>query len=238
MSNRERIRDLYFIPLLVGLIASALWWLFTRSIISAVVALSTIILATWILWWLTPIWNRVRLAQTSEIAAIFDSQNAAKQEILSHLSTVKSIDILTIRGLGLVGLNDSLLRKPLVRSADRSIVVRILMLDPDCEGASKRAREIGETYEAFRHGVALAKERLRELSDSCPNHRIEVYMYDVDPCWRILRLDNVMYISVFSSGKEGHQSMMYEIKDGQRSGMFEGYSRMFDSMVESAKRIV
>ena len=32
--------------------------------------------------------------------------------------------------------------------------------------------------------------------------------------------------------------MMYEIKDGQRSGMFEGYSRMFDSMVESAKRIV
>ncbi|MGH4020548.1 MAG: hypothetical protein ACRDT0_15200 [Pseudonocardiaceae bacterium] len=97
----------------------------------------------------------------AEVVAVYPSQQAAAADIRATVRHAREVEILAVRGLGIIGMNDSLLR-PTVAGVS-PCAVRALLLDPESPAAHRRAEEIGESFESFAGGVRLAVARLREL---------------------------------------------------------------------------
>jgi hypothetical protein len=74
------------------------------------------------------------------------------------------VDVLAVRGLGLLGLNHSLLLGAVADGArDAPLRLRVLLLDPDSAAARQRAVEFGESPESFASGIRFTIARLREV---------------------------------------------------------------------------
>jgi transcriptional regulator with XRE-family HTH domain len=171
----------------------------------------------------------------AEITSVYPSQAAAAEEIRLLARNAASVDILAVRGLGLLGLNDSLLRNAVSHPREDQPVVRVLLLDPDCGSARRRAVEIGEGYEAFAAGIRLAEARLRELAEHLT---IEVYRYVTLPTWRLIGVDGTLFLSAFLPTGEGHESPTYKIPSSPTGVFNRGFRRMFDATLAASTRVV
>ncbi|MFI6285530.1 helix-turn-helix domain-containing protein [Streptomyces sp. NPDC051018] len=169
-----------------------------------------------------------------EVVRVYSAQAAAREEIQQHTRTAEELDILAVRGLGLIGLNDSMLRSLLAR-AEGGLRVRVLLLDPDSPALALRAAEIGESAESLAGGVRLAEARLRELAGACA---IEVYRYGMLPTWRVIRADSTMFVGAFDAGWEGHESATYKVMATPHGPLFRGFNRMIEAIISSAERTV
>ncbi|MFE3580551.1 helix-turn-helix domain-containing protein [Streptomyces vinaceus] len=174
------------------------------------------------------------LAAFPEVVRVYSAQASARTEIQQHTRAATELDILAVRGLGLIGLNDSMLRAHLGR-ADGRLRVRVLLLDPEGPALAQRAAEIGESPESLAGGVRLAEARLKELSDVCD---IEVYRYGMLPTWRIIRTDNLMFVGAFDAGWEGHESATYKVMETPHGPLYRGFRRMFEAVIDGAERTV
>ncbi|MFI5987893.1 XRE family transcriptional regulator [Streptomyces sp. NPDC051555] len=172
------------------------------------------------------------LAVYPEVVRVYETQAAARDEIQRHARTASELDVLAVRGLGLIGLNDSLLRGDLARSGVR---VRVLLLDPDAPVVEQRAAEIGEASMSLAAGIRLSGERLRELAGVCD---VQVYRYAMLPTWRLIRADDVMFVSAFDAGWEGHESATYKVGSTPNGPFFRGHRRMVEAMIAGAQRTV
>lgn len=175
------------------------------------------------------------LAAFPEVVRVYESQAAAADEIQRQAGTAAELDVLAVRGLGLIGLRDSLLRGSLARLDGGRPRVRVLLLHPDCRALVQRAAEIGESAESLAGGVRLAEVRLRELAESCD---LGVYRYRVLPTWRIIRLDAVLFVSAFDAGWEGHESATYKVMETAHGPLYRGFRRMFDALLADGERTV
>ncbi|MFE9391194.1 XRE family transcriptional regulator [Streptomyces sp. NPDC006784] len=175
------------------------------------------------------------LAAFPEVVRVYSSQAAAAQEIRAQTAQAKEVDVLAVRGLGLIGLNDSLLRASLAREDGTGPRVRVLLLDPESPALSLRAAEIGESAESLAGGVRLAEARLRELSDVCD---ISVHRYRLLPTWRLVRLDSITFVSAFDAGWEGHESATYKVIETPHGPLYRGFRRMFEAMAGEGTRTV
>lgn len=173
------------------------------------------------------------LAAFPEVVRVYASQASAAEEIQRQAGTAAEIDVLAVRGLGLVALNDALLRPSLTRPDGPR--VRVLLLDPEAPALALRAAEIGESAESLAGGVRLAEARLREVA---PGRRIEVYRYRILPTWRIIRLDTTMYVSAFDAGWEGHESATYKVMATPHGPLYRGFRRMFDALTAEGERTI
>ncbi|MGW2584505.1 helix-turn-helix domain-containing protein [Streptomyces virginiae] len=174
------------------------------------------------------------LAAFPEVVRVYSAQASARTEIQQQARAAKELDILAVRGLGLIGLNDSMLRAHLGRP-DGRLRVRVLLLDPEGSALLQRAAEIGESPESLAGGVRLAEARLRELSDVCD---IEVYRYGMLPTWRIIRTDSLMFVGAFDAGWEGHESATYKVMETPHGPLYRGFRRMFEAVIDGAERTV
>lgn len=174
------------------------------------------------------------LAAFPEVVRVYSAQASAREEIQQQARTAKELDILAVRGLGLIGLNDSMLRAHLGRT-DGRLRVRVLLLDPEGPALGQRAAEIGESAESLAGGVRLAEARLRELTDLCD---IEVYRYGMLPTWRIIRTDRTMFVGAFDAGWEGHESATYKVMETPHGPLYRGFRRMFQAVIDGAERTV
>ncbi|MET7781499.1 helix-turn-helix transcriptional regulator [Streptomyces mirabilis] len=176
------------------------------------------------------------LAAFPEVVRVYAAQNSAAEEIQQQTREAQELDVLAVRGLGLIGLNDSLLRACLPRDqGGKGLRVRVLLLDPDSDALAQRAAEIGESAESLAGGVRLAEARLRELADSSD---IQVYRYRMLPTWRLIRTDSTMFVSAFDAGWEGHESATYKVMETPHGPLFRGFRRMFDAVIDGAQRTV
>ncbi|MBR7677181.1 XRE family transcriptional regulator [Streptomyces daliensis] len=175
------------------------------------------------------------LAAFPEVVRVYSTQAAATEEIRQLTRAAKELDVLAVRGLGLIGLNDSLLRSSLAREDGFSPRVRVLLLDPEAPALAKRAAEIGESAESLAGGVRLAEARLRELSSEGEVH---VYRYRLLPTWRIIRLDSIMFVSAFDAGWEGHESAIYKVMETPHGPLYRGFRRMFEAIADEGNRTV
>ena len=174
------------------------------------------------------------LAAFPEIVRVYSDQASAAAEIQRQARSVKEVDVLAVRGLGLLGLRDSLLR-PAVSRGDEPPRVRVLLLHPDSPATARRAAEIGESAESLAGGVRLAEARLRELADVGD---VQAFRYRVLPTWRVIRLDTTLYVSAFDTDWEGHESATYKVLATPHGPLYRGFRRMFDAMVEEGERVI
>ncbi|MEU0845801.1 helix-turn-helix transcriptional regulator [Streptomyces sp. NPDC005962] len=175
------------------------------------------------------------LAAFPEVVHVYARQVAASEDIKQLAASAEELDVLAVRGLGLIGLKDSLLRASLARPVGRRPRVRVLLLDPESPALVERAAEIGESPESLAAGIALSETRLRELSDVCD---LRLYRYDMRPTWRVIRVDDTMFVSTFDVGWEGHESAAYKVVEGPQGPLFRGFQRMFESMVNDGIRVI
>jgi hypothetical protein len=178
---------------------------------------------------------RAAFAGHAEIAQVFACQADAEAELRALAGTAGALDLLAVRALGLMGLNDSLLRRPL---AERSghVRVRVLLLDPDAPAAEARAREIGERPDGFAAGVRLAVTRLAEVADF-PFVDLQVALYQDLPVWRVIRFDDTLYLSAFRDWSEGHRSGMYKLTAAANGVLHGGFVRHFDDVWQRARLV-
>lgn len=143
---------------------------------------------------------------------------------------------MAVRGLGIIGLNDSLLRSSVI-DAGSQLVVRALLVDPDSAAARRRAAEIGESVETFTSGVSLAVARLRELAEHA-TATVEIYLYDLLPTWRVIALDETLFVSAFEPNTEGHTSPMYRISSAAYGGaLHRGFRQFVGELQRTARRV-
>lgn len=169
----------------------------------------------------------------AEILAVYPSQSVARAEIEQLAGEAETIEVLAVRGLGIIGLNDSLLRR---RVQARQVRVRVLLLDPDGEAARRRAAEIGETPGVFTAGVRLSVELLADLAAS--GATVEAYLYDMLPTWRLITLDSTLFVSAFGEKHEGHTSPMYKLTGSPHGALHRGFRRFSDELRRTARRVI
>jgi hypothetical protein len=177
----------------------------------------------------------VDLAAFPGVVRVYASQASAAEEIQRQAHAAAELDVLAVRGLGLIGLNDSLLRGPVARQDGRPPKVRVLVLDPASPALALRAAEIGESPESLAGGVRLAEARLRELAPLCD---LSVYRYRSLPTWRVIRLDSTVYVSAFDAGWEGHESATYKVMETPHGPLYRGFRRMFDALLGDAEQTI
>ena len=186
-----------------------------------------------VLFGLAPV-HTATLTGHAEIARVFTAQAEANRELREHTATATKVDILAVRALGLVALNDSLLRGPLA-ARETTVQVRLLLPDPDSPAAVIRAAEIGESAESFTAGIRLALARLAEFGD---HHavRLDTAVYSSLPTCRLLAFDDTLYLSAFAASSEGHRSGMYKLTAAGDGVLHAGFLRQFDDMWRQARR--
>lgn len=176
------------------------------------------------------------LAAFPEVVRVYAAQNSAATEIRQQARDAQELDVLAVRGLGLIGLNDSLLRACLPREqGGRGLRVRVALLDPDSDALAHRAAEIGESAESLAGGVRLAEARLRELTGAGD---VGVWRYRMLPTWRVIRTDSTMFVGAFDAGWEGHESAMYKVMETPHGPLYRGFRRMFEAVIDGAQRTV
>ncbi|NKY27985.1 hypothetical protein [Nocardia gamkensis] len=171
----------------------------------------------------------------AEIAQAFTLQSEADAELRRCASVADRIDLLAVRGLGLLALNDSLLRGALMQRTNR-VSVRALLLDPDSHATGLRAAEIGESRQSFAAGIELALARTSEFRDH-PFVELRVAVYDTLPTWRMLIFDQTLYLSAFGAAAEGHRSGMYKLTAATDGVLHAGFLRQFEQMWLQARPI-
>nr|WP_245661639.1 XRE family transcriptional regulator [Streptomyces varsoviensis] len=176
------------------------------------------------------------LSAFPEVVRVYAAQKSAAEEIRAQVREARELDVLAVRGLGLFGLNDSLLRCCLPDRPDgRGLRVRVALLDPESDALARRAAEIGESAESLAGGVRLAEARLRELAGS---YEIGVWRYRALPTWRLIRTDSTLFIGVFDAGWEGHESATYKIVETPHGPLYRGFRRMFEALVDGGRRVM
>lgn len=178
-----------------------------------------------------------RARGTTEIAHHYPSQHPVAEEIRRRATDAGQLDVLAVRALGILGLNDSLLR-PALLARQQPLQVRVLLLDPESAAAHRRAQEIGEGHASFAAGIQLSLAKLREVAELAPNVDLEVRLYDRLPVWRYFRIDDLAWISSFDAKWEGHESTIYEIPFTPRGSFWAGYRRQFDDLHDNANRVI
>lgn len=173
----------------------------------------------------------------SEIVRRYSHQGPVAPEIRRRAIDAKQLDVLAVRGLGILGLNDSLLRPALIARTE-VLQARVLLLDPDSDAVAKRAAEIGESTSSFAAGIRLAIARLEEVAADGVKIDLEVRLYSCLPVWRIIRLDDLKWVSSFGATWEGHESTIYEIPYTPRGSFWTGYRRQFEDMHANARRVI
>jgi transcriptional regulator with XRE-family HTH domain len=174
---------------------------------------------------------------SGEISRVHPNQISVVEDIRRRVEDAQELDVLAVRGLGIVGLNDSLLRPALAMRTSARLRVRVLLLHPECSAARRRAAEIGESYESFAAGIRLALARLREVAAVNPVLDIRVGLYGRVPVWRLIRIDAVQYVSVFDALWEGHESTVYEVPDTPRGAFWAGFRRLYEDLWDTSETV-
>ena len=173
----------------------------------------------------------------SNLGRLYRLQDEAANDIRDLAATAQRIDILAVRGLGLLGLNDSLLRTIVTAERAEPLVIRVLVVDAACDAATRRAAEIGESPESFAASVRFAEHKLKDLSTE-PGIAMQAFRYTSLPVWRIVSVDDTAFVSTYDEGWEGHNSPVHRIDASDGGALFKGFRRMFNDLVATAEQFI
>ena len=178
------------------------------------------------------------IAGSSEISRVFPSQAAAVGDILCRVERATAVDILALRGLELPGLRDPLLRAERTAPAGRTIAVRVLLLDAESGAARRRAAQVGAPADSFCSEIRLVEAGLREFAARKGRIALEVYRYRVVPAWRLIRVDDIQYVSTLCDGWDGAGAEVYQLAETAHGPLYRGFRQVFEDLRSGARRVV
>lgn len=170
-----------------------------------------------------------------DLGAAYEAQPDAVEDVRRCTRNALGVEVLAVRGLGLLGLSDSVLRPVLARGT----ALRVLLLDPASDAARRRASEIGESGAGFAAGIELALTRLADLAEARPDLTVECGLYASMPTWWIVALEPTIFVSSFGADHEGHRSTMYKLSRTDRPGsLWAGFRRFLGEQHAAARRVL
>jgi len=126
-------------------------------------------------------------------------------------------------------------RSLLERVPRESIRLRFLLLDPDSPNLDRKAKDEGDSPEAWRRDISATLSRLRELQEK-HSKLIEVRVYSEFPVWRLTIIDEKRAIvHFFPSQKQGPESPQLDLLKGEGS-YFEPLFKEFCEIWEHRSR--
>ncbi|WP_051024692.1 helix-turn-helix domain-containing protein [Nocardia aobensis] len=170
-----------------------------------------------------------------EITRNYPTQADAAADIRTAVRNAATVDVMAVRGLGILGLKDSLLREVIPVETR----LRALLLDPDSAAAAYRAQEVGESGESFSAGIRLSLSRLREFASA--GRPVEVYLYDHVPVWRIISIDGprgIMFVSAFTDHRDAHACPTQRIEPNPGGILHHALRRTMEQTITTAHRVV
>jgi hypothetical protein len=165
------------------------------------------------------------------IRELYPNQGTAHPRICSLLENTANVDILTIRGLGMFALTDSLMRATLVRRRSQ-LHVRALLLAPNSRHAAQRAVDVGDQADTMAAGIKLAEQALAEMTQL--GVHVALRYYDRRPVFRFMFLDGHLFMSGFIPAIEGNEFPLLEVEQVGPRGLFTLARWHFDELWESA----
>lgn len=169
-----------------------------------------------------------------ERVQVYPSQAHVTDEIRRAAKNAGRIDILAVRGLGIVGLNSSLLHASVTARPETRL--RVLLLHPDSEAAARRAEEIGESAEQMASGIRVAEASLRKMADG--GAQVQLYYYRTLAVWRLAAVDNTLYVSAFHEHWEGHESEITKLAASTKGALYNGFVRMLTELFRTGERVI
>ena len=70
------------------------------------------------------------------------------------------------------------------------------------------------------------------------NVDLDVRLYCSLPIWRVIRVDEITWVSSFGAAWEGHESVIHEIQYTPHGSLWAGYRRQFEDMHANARRVI
>ncbi|MFJ3642000.1 hypothetical protein ACIPRD_19900 [Streptomyces sp. NPDC090108] len=117
-------------------------------------------------------------------------------------------------------------RRSLERLEYRNLRIRFLLLDPSCSAFVERARDEGESADAWRADMQTTISRLSAHKASS-NLDIRLRMSSRYPVWRAIIVDREqVYVSTFLPGKRGTEAHQYALKRSEEEvahGIIKSY---------------
>lgn len=173
------------------------------------------------------------------VAAISRTKPEAMEDIQKLAETAEVADVLAVRAIGTVAMTDSLLRGPLTRTGGRASVarLRVLVLHPESPAVACMAETVGETERFFSASLRFGEELLHELADE-GTLKLEVYRYRTQPVWRMVRLDNTVFVAVIGPRSDTRTSMVYRLAPTPPGSVAYGFSKHFETALQESERII
>lgn len=67
---------------------------------------------------------------------------------------------------------------------------------------------------------------------------LQVAAYADLPTWRIIRLDDILYLSAFGQWSEGHPSGMYKLTAAANGVLHAGFVRHFEDVLQRSRHVL
>lgn len=179
--------------------------------------------------------SAIRAVRGFGVLNVYPNQVAAESAISSALERARTLDVLSLRGLGLLGLRDSLLTSAILRRSG-DLTIRVLLLNPQSKYVVERCREVSEDVGAIRNGILVACHGLSELKRT-HSVSIEVRLYDAPPVWRLIFMDDRLFMSMFVNAMHGHNFPMSEVVYTGPLSLYSGFRKHFETLWASSLHV-
>lgn len=158
------------------------------------------------------------------IHSIGFNQNSFKFDLEEQIIKANYIKLLFCMGYRTLTVNDALLAKWKKNKKNETINFKILILNPNSDFLKIRAEEMGDDYVTVKKQHKFALENAIQLKNKYKN--IEIRLYDMLPVWRIVQLDDTMYVSYYLKGNYGADTSMYKLIKSNET-LYQAFERYF-----------
>jgi hypothetical protein len=162
------------------------------------------------------------------IDRVYKDEDEATGDILKSVSTSKQIRVLSIRGFRLTNEERPLNR--LLGNEYSYDTLEIMIADPHSAAVTKRAQGFSELARTYAKASLYVDDIVRSLNvllaASARNGRIQVRMHTQCESFRLLIMDDHLYLSFFPKGKSASKSPVYRIQ--RRSYLYDAFFAHFN----------
>jgi hypothetical protein len=166
--------------------------------------------------------------------------------IRACLGTASRMRMLTIAGYEYVGKgSESLLWDGIRKRPDLN--VEVVLLHADCDAGKavieSRVQCLASKDPHFDQDqmvehIGKTKTLLRKMKASRGNQRFEVKLLAEHPLFRILILDDDMWVSAYESANHGHESKVFHFRRSGPASWFHAFESMYDQAAKRAENFI